>query len=663
MDALHRLRRTATALPAVVLLAAGTWATAAAEPKEATAATGAANAALLGKLPFADRQDYEDAVRGFVGTVPDAEVPGPAGQAWSMREYAFLKQAQAPATINPSLWRQAQLNLEHGLYKVTDGIYQVRGFDLSNMTIVEGDTGLIVIDPLTSKETAQASLELYYRHRPRRPVVAVIYSHSHADHFGGVKGVTTDAEVESGKVRILAPAGFMEHAVSENIIAGNAMGRRAQYQFGSLLPRGERSQVDAGLGKNLPRGTITLIPPTDVIDKARDRRVIDGVEILFHLAPGTEAPAEMHMYFPRFKALNMAENATHNLHNLLPFRGAEVRDPKAWSQYLAEAVDAFGGEAEVLLAQHHWPTFGNARLRGFLAKQRDLYKYLHDQTLRLINHGHTATEIAEVLELPPSLAAEWSARGYYGTVSHNAKAIYQKYLGWYDANPANLNPLPPAESGRKYVEYMGGAAALMARARQDFERGEYRWVAQAMNHLVFAEPENRPARELAADALEQLGYQAEAATWRNSYLFAAWELRNGTARASAQSPVNPDTLKALDLDMFFDFLGVRLNGPKAEGRRIVLNWNFTDVNRRYVLNLENSALTWVRGRQSPNADATLTLTRKALDQVTLRRATFNALIEGGQIQVEGNPGRFFELLMLMDSFEPQFEIVEPKRRK
>ncbi len=633
------------------------------QPKDATAATRNANAALLAQLPFADRRDYEDAVRGFVGSLPDAEIGGPAGPAWSLKDYAFLRRAEAPGTVNPSLWRQAQLNLEHGLYQVTAGIYQVRGFDLSNMTLVEGDTGLIVIDPLTAKETAQAALELYYRHRPRRPVVAVIYSHSHADHFGGVKGVTSDAEVESGKVRVLAPAGFMEHAVSENIIAGNAMGRRAQYQFGPLLPKGERSQVDAGLGKSLPRGTITLIPPTDVIAKARDRRVIDGVEILFHLAPGTEAPAEMHMYLPRFKALNMAENATHNMHNLLPFRGAEVRDPKAWSQYLGEALEAFGGEAEVLLAQHQWPTFGNARLREFLARQRDLYKYLHDQTLRLLNHGHTPTEISEVLRLPASLEGEWSVRGYYGTVSHNAKAIYQRYLGWYDANPAHLNPLPPSDAGRKYVEYMGGAAALMEKARRDFERGEYRWVAQAMNHLVFAEPDNRPARELAADALEQLGYQAESATWRNSYLFAAWELRNGTAKSPNQSPVNPDTLKALDLDMFFDYLGVRLNGPKAEGRRIVLNWNFTDEGRQYVLNLENSALTWVRGRQAPKADATLTLTRKALDQVTLRRSTFNALIEGGQIQVEGNPGKLFELLVLMDSFEPQFEIVEPKRRK
>ncbi|MBL8485776.1 MAG: MBL fold metallo-hydrolase [Rhodocyclaceae bacterium] len=653
-------------LAAAITVAAGLAGPAAAEPtqpKEATAATRQANAALLAQLPFADRRDYEDAVRGFVGSLPDAEIGGPAGPAWSLKDYAFLRRAEAPGTVNPSLWRQAQLNLEHGLYQVTAGIYQVRGFDLSNMTLVEGDTGVIVIDPLTAKETAQAALELYYRHRPRRPVVAVIYSHSHADHFGGVKGVTSDAEVESGKVRVLAPAGFMEHAVSENIIAGNAMGRRAQYQFGPLLPKGERSQVDAGLGKSLPRGTITLIPPTDVIAKARDRRVIDGVEILFHLAPGTEAPAEMHMYFPRFKALNMAENATHNMHNLLPFRGAEVRDPKGWSQYLGEALEAFGGEAEVLLAQHQWPTFGNARLREFLARQRDLYKYLHDQTLRLLNHGHTPTEISEVLRLPASLEGEWSVRGYYGTVSHNAKAIYQRYLGWYDANPAHLNPLPPGEAGRKYVEYMGGAAALMEKARRDFERGEYRWVAQAMNHLVFAEPDNRPARELAADALEQLGYQAESATWRNSYLFAAWELRNGTAKSPNQSPVNPDTLKALDLDMFFDYLGVRLNGPKAEGRRIVLNWNFTDEGRQYVLNLENSALTWVRGRQAPKADATLTLTRKALDQVTLRRSTFNALIEGGQIQVEGNPGKLFELLVLMDSFEPQFEIVEPKRRK
>jgi len=631
-------------------------------PKEAEPATKAANAAMLKALPFGDRQDYEDAAYGFIGTLPEVLIKRDDGMViWSLKEYGFLKQPEAPPTVNPSLWRQAQLNCQNGLFKVTDGMYQVRGFDISNMTIIEGKTGLIVIDPLISTEVAKAGLGLYYQHRPKRPVAAVIYTHSHVDHWGGVKGVVSEVDVQAGKVQVIAPADFMEAAVAENITAGNAMIRRAQYQFGALLPKGERSQVDAGLGKTTSFGSVTLIPPTDVIKKSLDQRTVDGVDIIFHLASGAEAPAEFHMYYPQFKVLNMAENVSHNFHNLLPFRGAEVRDANAWARYINEALEMFGDQAEVVVMQHHWPIRGNDRVQNLLKKQRDLYKYVHDQSVRLLNHGYPPSEIAETLQLPPSLANEWHARGYYGTVSHNAKAIYQKYLGWYDANPANLNPLPPVEGGKKYIEYMGGAAAVIARARQDFKEGNYRWVAQVMNHVVFADPTNRAARELGADALEQLGYMAESATWRNAYLYGALELRQGLLKIPVRSNIALDVLKALPVDLFFDYLGVRLNGPKANGKEIIINWNFTDVNQQYVLNLENSALTYVPNKQAKNAGATLTLTRQTLDAITLQKLTFPQAMQSGQIKVEGDPRKLGELLSLLDTFNPMFEIVEPKK--
>ena len=630
-------------------------------PKAAEPATLKANAEVLQALPFADRRDFDDAMRGFVATLPDALVPGSGAlPVWSMKPYDFLKASQAADSVNPSLWRQAQLNAIHGLFKVTDRVYQVRGFDISNMTIVEGDTSLIVIDPLLAAETARAGLDLYYRHRPRKPVGTVIYSHGHADHFGGVKGVTSEAEVAAGKVRVLAPSGFMETAVAENIVAGNAMSRRAQYQFGSLLPPGPRGQVDTGLGKGLARGAITLIAPTDTIEKNGERRVVDGVEIVFQLVPGSEAPAEMLMYFPQFRVLDMAEDVTHTMHNLYTIRGAEVRDGNLWSRYIGEALEAFGDRSDVVIAQHHWPVAGQVRAVELLKKQRDMYKYINDQSLRLLNQGYTAAEIAETLRMPASLEREWSARGYYGTLRHNAKAVYQKYLGWYDANPANLNPLPPVEYAKKAVEYMGGADAVIARARADFAKGEYRWVASAMNQVVFADPANRAARELGADALEQLGFQAEAGTWRNAYLVGAMELRGGVPKVPVAGTANADTLKAVSNELFFDFLGVRLNAGKAEGKTLVINWNFTDSKQSFVLTLENSALTWVAGKQSPQADATLTLARTTLDAVTLRQTTFPDAVGAGLIRIEGNADKLVELLGMLDTFNPMFEVVEPK---
>ena len=631
------------------------------QSREAEPATRAANDAFAIGLPFSDTTDVEEAKRGFIGTIPDALITGANGQVvWNLKPYEFLQKAKPPLTVNPSLWRQAQLNAIHGLFKVTERVYQVRGFDIANLTIVEGDTGLILIDPLLSTETAKAALDLYLKHRPAKPVAAVIYTHSHADHFGGAKGVITEADAASGKVKVIAPDGFMEHAVAENVIAGTAMGRRAQYQFGSALEVSESAQIDTGLGKALSKGTITLIPPNDVIKESYDRRSVDGVEIEFHLVPGSEAPSEMIMYFPQFKVLNMAEDTSHTMHNLYTIRGAEIRDGRKWSKYINAALQRYGASADVLIAQHHWPTFGNERVVSFLKKQRDLYKFIHDQSVRLLNHGYTPAEIAERLKLPASLANEWATRGYYGTLSHNAKAVYQFYLGWYDANPANLNPLPPSEMAKKQVEYMGGADAVLKRAREDFKAGQYRWVASVASQLVYADANNREARALAADALEQLGYQSEAATWRNAYLLGAKELRSGNPKAPPSS-ASAELLKGVTIDMAFDVIAVRLNATKAEGKTIAVNWTFTDSNQTFVMNLENSALTHTAGKLSDNADVSIKLTRATFDAISLKQRTFVGAIATGDVSVWGNPLKLRELFGLLDDFTPDFPIIEPKK--
>jgi alkyl sulfatase BDS1-like metallo-beta-lactamase superfamily hydrolase len=551
--------------------------------------------------------------------------------------------------------------MHHGLFRVTDRIYQIRGFDVSNMTIMEGDRGIIVIDPLISTEVARAGLELYFEHRGRRPVTAVVYTHSHVDHYGGVRGVVDEAQVKAGQVAVIAPQRFLEEVATENVLAGTAMVRRGQFQFGATLPKGPRGQVDAGLGKVTSRGTVTLIPPTQSITRPIETHRIDGIEIVFQLAPETEAPAEMHMYYPALRALNLAENATHNLHNVYPIRGAQARDANAWAKYLNEAMDRFGRDAEVAFAQHHWPVWDNPRVLDYLGRQRDLYKYLHDQTLRLMNRGLKAAEIAERLTLPASLAATWHVRGYYGTLSHNAKSVYQRYLGWYDANPANLNPLPPVERGRKYVEYMGGAAAAVARAREDFAAGEYRFVAEVMSHVVFADPSNTEARRLGAAALEQLGYAAESATWRNAYLLGALELRQGLPRTAARAPVSPDVVRAMSLDLFFDYLAVRLDAEKAAGKRIVVNWVLSDLGTRYVSNLEHCALTYLAERRSERADATVTLERSVLDRLVLRELTLADALRDGLVTIDGDAAKVVELFGLFDDFALMFEIVEPRR--
>jgi linear primary-alkylsulfatase len=632
--------------------------------KPATPFTCAHNHSVLEALPFGDRTDFEDARRGFMATLPDVEFRNADGRIiYSLKDYAFLAEEQAPDTVNPSLWRQARLNMNHGLFQVTDRIYQVRGFDISNMTIIEGSRGIVVIDPLVSTEIARAGLDLYFQHRGRKPVTAVIYSHSHVDHFGGVRGVVDEADVKAGNVAIIAPDRFMEEVTKENVLAGSPMIRRAMFQFGALLPKGPRSQVDAGLGKVISRGTVSLIPPTQVIQDAVELHTIDGVEMIFQLTPDTEAPAEMHMFYPGLRALNLAENATHNLHNIYPIRGAQVRDANAWAKYLNEARDQFAPKADVVFAQHHWPVWGTSRVLDYLAKQRDAYKYLHDQTLRLMNHGFKSAEIAERMALPRSLEQEWHVRGYYGTFSHNSKAVYQRYLGWYDANPANLNPLPPVERARKQVAYMGGAEAALVRAREDFARGEYRWVADVMSQVVFADPDNRAARELGADALEQLGYQAESATWRNSYLQGARELRAGTAAPTAPARAGADIVRALSLDLFFDFLGVRLNGEKAEGKSAVVNWEFPDTGERYTLTLQNCALTYLAGRHAPAPDCTVTLDRTTLNRTILRELALPDALAQGLVKIAGNGAKVAELFGLLDDFSMGFEVIEPLRRK
>jgi alkyl sulfatase BDS1-like metallo-beta-lactamase superfamily hydrolase len=634
------------------------------EPNDATPITRAHNRALLAALPFEDTQDFEDARRGRLSSLPDLEVKNAQGRVvWSLRDYGFLDAETAPPTVNPSLWRHARLTMQHGLFEITRGLYQVRGYDISNMTLIEGERGLIVIDPLISTEVAAAGLALYTEHRGPRPVSAVIYTHSHVDHYGGVRGVVDEADVTQGRVDVWAPDRFMPEVVTENVLAGSAMVRRAQFQFGATLPRGPRGQVDAGIGKSTSRGTVTLIPPTRLVTAAVEKHVIDGVEIIFQMVPDTEAPAEMNMFFPAFRALDVAENATHNLHNLYPLRGAQVRDANAWARYLNEAIDLFGGETDVVFAQHHWPVWGQARALDFLDRQRDLYKFLHDQTVRLMNHGLKAAEIAERLTLPKSLARTWHVRSYYGTLSHNAKAIYQRYLGWYDANPANLNPLPPVERGHKYVEYMGGAEAAIRRARDDYERGEYRFVAEVMSHVVFADPTNTAARQLGADALEQLGYAAESATWRNAYLLGARELRQGAGAGLARAPVSPDVVRAMTPELFFDYLGVRLNGERAEDMRIVVNWAFDDLARRFVSTLDHCALTWLADRHHADADATVTLNWTVLTRVVLRELAFADVLQQGLATIDGDPARVVDLFGLLDDFALMFDVVEPRRAR
>ena len=623
------------------------------QTKPAEPDVAAANRVVQSQLPFSDRQDFEDATRGFIATTPDPH---------NSDRYAFLKH-EAPPTVNPSLWRQAQLGAINGLFKVTDDVYQVRGFSDANMTIVEGTTGLIVIDTLTTPGAAHEALDLYFAHRPRKPVLAVIYSHSHGDHYGGASGVVSQADVTAGKTKVIAPVGFMEALVGEAVVGANAKARRMQYQFGMSLPVGERGYVDYGLGKNHSRGASgfgPIIAPNDIIEQPIETRTIDGVPFTFQLALDSEAPSEMFIYLPQSHVLDVAEDATHSLHNLLPFRGTLVRDANRWSQYLNAALEQFGADAQVLIAQHTWPAWGNERVRARLANHRDLYKYVHDQTIRMMNQGMGPTEIAEALTMPSGLENDWSARGYYGTISHDSKAVYQRYIGWYDGNPATLNRLPRVEEAKKYLEYMGGPAAVIARAREDFKAGRYRWVAQVMDQVVFAEPSNKEARNLAADAFEQLGYLAESATWRNAYLLGAQELRSGVRGAVRSVPgVNPEALHAMPIAVVFDYLGTRIDGPRAGTANIVINWRFTDTRESLASTLEHGALTSITGKTAPNAQTTVTTTRPVFESVILERRTLADAMEHGEITIIGDAKAVSDLLALLLDFEGGFAVVEP----
>jgi alkyl sulfatase BDS1-like metallo-beta-lactamase superfamily hydrolase len=626
-------------------------------PKPASEATKAANARLKASLPADTGQDFEDARRGFIGSIPDGKVVDANGRIyWDMSAFAFEAEEAPPETVNPSLWRQARLNALHGLFEVTPGVYQVRGFDISNITFIEGERGFVVIDPLISAEPAAAALALMRQHRGDKPVTGVIYTHSHVDHYGGVRGVLSDDDIAGG-LRIIAPEGFLKEAVSENVLAGNAMNRRATYMYGSLLPRGPMGHVDAGLGKAVSLGTVSLVPPTESIATTGTRTVIDGVEIVFQVTPDTEAPAEMNFFFPQFGALCMAENCSCHLHNIYTPRGAQVRDAKAWSWYIGEAIDLFGGDTSVMFASHHWPRWGSQTATAFLKKQRDLYTFVHDQTLRMANHGLTAVEIAEVLKLPPSLEAEWYTRGYYGTLNHNAKAVYQRYLGWFDGNPANLHKLPPEASGPKYVELAGGADALLEKARAAFERGEYRWVAEIVNHLVFAEPGNEAARHLQADALEQMGYQAESGPWRTFYLTGAQELRYLRPPSATPRQLPATQLLSLPADSLLDSLSVRLNGEGETGD-LAMNIAFSDTGETFAVTVENAVLHHRGDRRLPAAP-TLTLDRATLAALVMGEAELDATLADGRVSAAGDPAVFAALLSRLDRFDRWFEIVLP----
>ena len=616
---------------------------------------------IAADLPPEDGQDWADAQRGFIGTTDHAEVLRSDGHVvWSQRAYGFLDEDQSAATVNPSLWRQARLNRIHGLFEVTPRMFQVRGFDIANITFIEGDTGLIALDTNSCPETAAASLALYRQYRDpqhTRRLHTVMYSHSHSDHYGGVAGLVTQAQVDAGEVRVIAPSGFMQHSVSENVIGGAAMARRAQFQFGPTLTKGAEGQVDAGLGKTVPRSPPSQIAPTMTISQAHEMHVIDGIEIEFQLTPETEAPSEMHFYFPAERALNLAENATHNMHNLCPLRGAQVRDALAWSKYLHVALHRYGARSDVILAQHHWPTWGNTRVCQFLAEQRDLYRVMHDQTVRLMSHGLKPAEIAEGLTLPDGLAKRWHARGYYGTLSHNVKAVYQRYLSWYDAHPANLHNLPPVPVAHKYMDYMGGIEVVLQRAQADFDRGEYRWVAEVMKHAVYAHPDHGAARELAAQALEQMGFQAESATWRNAYLLAAHEYRNGPPKP-VRMQAGGALMAAMATQLLFDVIAVRVNAPKAAGLAFRMAWHFPDKDEHWLLELSNCALSSLQFDAAQAADVALTLSRPTLEAILQQRLQPMQAITEGSLRLTGNAtllGNFFGLL---DRFPGNFPVVD-----
>lgn len=625
----------------------------------ATEATGGSIAAMAATLPMNDRQDFDDARRGLVGRGEVRQVTTDDGRVvWDLDAYEFLRHADAPDTANPSLWRQAQLLVEDGLFEVVPGLYQVRGYDLSVMSVIEGETGVVVVDPLTTKEPARAAFELYVAHRGARPVRAVIYTHCHVDHFGGVKGVITPEQVAAGDVAVIAPEGFMHHAIAENVFAGTAMARRAGYMYGAVLERGPAGQIGTGLGQTTSTGEATLISPTVDITHTGQKLTVDGVEFVFQVTPGSEAPAELNFYLPQHRTLCMAENTSHTLHNILTIRGAVVRDAHAWAHYLTETIDLWGDELDVVFASHHWPTWGRERAVEFLAMQRDMYLYLHDQTLRLINQGYTGAEIAEIIELPPALEQQWHTHGYYGSVSHNVKAVYQRYMGWYDANPANLWPHPPEAVATRYVTAMGGRDAALAVAQRAWDDDDYRWCAEVGKHLVFADDTDADARRLLADALEQLGFGAENGTWRNAYLAGAAELRTGNF-GTPVSPVSADIVGALTVAQTFDSVAIRIDGPRAWDEHLRIAWHVSDDAAVHLVELRNGALNHRPVAKPPEGVTLFTLTRRTLIGLVTGAVDLAAALGDGSVAVDGDPSVLARLVALVAPVDPDFDIVTP----
>jgi alkyl sulfatase BDS1-like metallo-beta-lactamase superfamily hydrolase len=627
--------------------------------------TQALMAATTQGLDFSDERDFDDVRRGFVGTIDDAHtVDDQGGVAWSMKPYRFLE-GDVPDTVHPSLWRNARLNAVHGLFKVTDRIYQVRGFSLANVTFVEGDTGVIVIDPLTYVENARAAHALYTRHRGERPVRAIIYTHSHRDHYGGAAGIVAAQHAQAQGLAVIAPLGFLEEAFSETMLAGVPMRRRSLFQFGTTLTPGPMGQVDCGLGKAVGRGRDGLIPPNRLIREPIEQFTIDGLTFVFHLTPGTEAPAEMNIHLPDLRALNLAENACHTMHNLCPLRGAKTRDALAWSRYLDQALQRFARQVDVVYAQHQWPVWGAQHIHEFMAGQRDLYRYLHDQTLRLMSHGMTPAEIGERLMMPGQLSRQWFARGYYGAVVHNVAAIYAHYMGPYDGNPANLHPLAPEEEGARYVEAMGGADRVVRLAKDAFDRGEFRWVVELLKHVVFSQPEHAEGRALHADAMEQLGYQSESSTWRNAYLLGAQELRQPRQRSTHTTiPISADMIGMLPLERFLEFLAIRVDGQRAQTLQVRFDWTLTDdehgqAPQHQQVVLSNGALSHLPGLHEQPADAHIVTTRQQLSALMRGADAAMQALDDGAIDCRGDIGRFRQFLQTLDVFDPMFNVVEP----
>lgn len=633
------------------------------ETEGATTITAEANAEWYEKLDFSDRREFANAERGWLDNAEGRIIDGDDNRsAWDLQSYGDLNR-DAPDTVNPSLWRNTQLNAKAGLFEVCDGIYQVRGFDMANTTFIRTDHGWIVFDVLMCKENMKAAKELMENRFGPLDIKAVLYSHSHVDHFGGVEGVITREQVAdaklslkkqlaSGKTLVLAPAGFLKHAISENVYAGIAMARRAQFQYGTVLDKGEKGALSVGIGMGQSTGTVGLIAPTYEIGEDVPKLTIDGLEIEFQLTPGTEAPAEMNAYFPKYRALWMAENCTGTLHNLYTLRGAEVRDANDWAKYIIEADQRFCDKTDVVFQSHNWPHWGE-EIHDYLLNTAAIYKFIHDQTLHYMNQGYTSTEVAAMLTLPEKLEKVWYTRPYYGTLAHNAKAVYQKYLGWYDANPVNLNPLPPSDTAKKLVEYLGSTDAVLRKARKDFEKGDYQWVAQITKELVFADPSNQKARNLCADALEQLGYQAESGAWRNAYLMGAAELRKGNLSGLARTANGlGSAMKEMTVDMLLDYISILTDANAAQNDDVTLNLIVTDVNEKFYVTRKNGILLSYSGENRPDAQAT----------VTCKRLQLLALMQGqqaGQVQVSGDATVLKRLLAYASKFEKTFNVIEP----